>query len=108
MCTDGFLAEEWTRESELLTFFTVLKSFTQSPEKAIPWSLAFAAHALLTSVFEMQGDNDVEKLGRMSKSSWDTYFNQIHSLLDRNDDAIFTGKKFAYHFESCSYYAKVC
>ena len=88
MCTDGLLSMTLPRESELLTFFTVLKSFTKSPEKAVPWSLAFAVHALLTSFFEMQGHNDIEKLGRMAKSSWDTYMNQIHSLVVQSNDDI--------------------
>jgi hypothetical protein len=86
MCSDGLLSMKLPHESELLTFFTVLKSFTQSPEKAVPWSLAFAVHALLTSFFEMQGQNDVEKLGCVAKSSWDTFMYQIHSLVVQPDN----------------------
>ena len=88
MCTDGMLSTQLPRESELLTFFTVLKSFTASPEKAIPWSLAFAVQALLTSFFEMQGQNDIERLGNMAKSSFDLYIDHLHTMIRQRNDAI--------------------
>lgn len=85
MCSDGMLSMELPRENELLTFFTVIKSFVANPEKAIPWSLAFAVHTLLTSVIEMQGDTDMHDLATTAKASWDQYFDQLKELIGKVD-----------------------
>ena len=87
-CKTGMLSTTLPRELDLLTFFTVLKCFTASPEKAIPWSLAFAVHALRTSLSEMQGDDDMEKLGKMAKASFDKYFGQINSMIAHQNEGI--------------------
>ena len=102
MCSNGMLSTKLPRESELLTFFTVLKSFTMSPEKSTPWSLAFSVHALLTSFFEMQGQNDIEKLGKVAKSCFDLYIHQLDSLIEQQNDSV-QGKHWRTNLDRLSY-----
>ena len=85
-CSLGMLSNTEANESELLTFYTPLKSFTLSPAKAVPWSLAFAVHALRMSFVEMQGDNDYENLGTMARASYKKYFDQINSIIPHHTD----------------------
>eukprot|EP00978_Attheya_sp_CCMP212_P017004 scaffold45035_cov49-Attheya_sp.AAC.3 len=81
-CYDGILSTNLPFEGELLPVFSQLKAFVKSPTQPVSWSLAFAVHTLLTSVFEMQGNGDVESLGRTAKLSFETYFDQIEWAME--------------------------
>ncbi len=76
-CHGGLLAQRLPREEELMPFFARLKDFVKNPMQPVSWSLAFAVHTLLTSVFEMQGNNDVHSLAETAKTSFELYFDQI-------------------------------
>ena len=46
----------------------------------VPISLTFGIHALLTSIFELQGCGDVKRLAKFTKASFNTLFEQIEDV----------------------------
>lgn len=73
LCKEGMLAATLPFERELLTFFTEIKNFVKNPEKPISWTLAFSVHSLLTSILEVQGNNNVRELGEQAKDCFDLF-----------------------------------
>ena len=55
------------REDELLPLFVLIRQFIEHPDLPVPISLTFGIHTLLTSLFEMQGNNDIQDLGITTK-----------------------------------------
>ena len=43
----------------------------------VSWALAFSVHTLATSIFEVQGDNDVHDIAVAAESCFDLYFDQL-------------------------------
>ncbi len=58
-CWIGPLSLELPRKGELLPIFELLCEYIADPTKPVPLSLTFSMHAILTSIFELQGNNDV-------------------------------------------------
>lgn len=55
------------RFKELLPLFVLLADFVSNPAKPVPLSLTFGIHAILTSIFKLQGNNDVDAIANFSK-----------------------------------------
>ena len=64
-------------EDELLPLFTLLRNYVKEPEKPISWALAFAVHTIVTSIFEVQGSDDVHDIAEVAESSFNLYFEQL-------------------------------
>jgi hypothetical protein len=79
MCSKGLLATDVPRQSEILPFFSHLRSYCDNPEKPVSFALAFGVHTLLTSVYEVQGNGDVHSLGTTAKLIWDNYMVQLET-----------------------------
>lgn len=66
-CRFGILSTELPRMDELLPLFKLLRQYIAKPTKPVPLSLTFGVHAILTSIFELQGDNHIGLLYLASK-----------------------------------------
>lgn len=65
----GHLCHDIPRIDELLPFVKLLKDYVSNPTKPVPLALAFGFHAILTSIFELQGDDDVATIAKAAKVS---------------------------------------
>jgi hypothetical protein len=86
MCDCSLLSTSLPYESELLPLFEQLKKYSNDPRKPVSWTLAFGVHAVLTSIFEVQGENCVRGLGEIARATFQRYMDQIQGCLDRSDD----------------------
>lgn len=77
MCHEGLLSCDLPFQEELLTAFSHVRMFVLHPEQAVSWTFAFTAHAILTSMFEVQGSNHFDLLAKTSKASFEYYFRQL-------------------------------
>jgi hypothetical protein len=78
MCLEGMLSIDLPQEGELLSFFSELKSYLKNPLKSLSWSTAFAVHLLLTSVLQVQGQDDIQTIGMEARNCFDRYMEQIN------------------------------
>jgi hypothetical protein len=85
MCNETMLSTKLPYENELLPLFAQLKKFCNDPTKPISWTLAFSVHALLTSIFDVQGEDCVRGLGEIAKASFQRYMDQLQQCIDRID-----------------------
>jgi hypothetical protein len=76
-CQLGALSMNIPKMDELLPFFKLLRQFVDNPAKPVPLSLTFGVHAILTSIFELQGSNDVATVAMASKA-------RVHCVLTNN------------------------
>jgi hypothetical protein len=58
-CQHGLLSTEILGKDELLPFFKLLCLYIANPAKPVSLALTFGVHAILTSIFELQGHNDI-------------------------------------------------
>jgi hypothetical protein len=89
MCDEGLLSVDLPRERELLTLFTEIKTFVKKRSQPVSWSFAFAIHALLTSVFEIQGNDDVHSLTRTAQGTFELYMDQVEWAKDASSRKLF-------------------
>jgi hypothetical protein len=69
-CQYGLLSmqdDEDGRFDDLLPLFVLLKDFVSNPAKPVPLALTFGVHAILTSIYQVQGDKDVAAIARFAK-----------------------------------------
>lgn len=66
-CQRGPMASNVPRMDELLPVFKLLRHYVTNPTKPVSLSLTFSVHAILTSIFETQGNNHVSFLAAASK-----------------------------------------
>lgn len=85
MCNSSLLSTSLPYENELLPLFVQLRKFSNDPRNPISWTLAFSVHAVLTSIFEVQGENCVRGLGEISKATFQHYMDQLQHCIDRSD-----------------------
>jgi hypothetical protein len=82
MCYEGMLSSNLPFQEELMMVFCQVKLFIAYPEQAVSWSLAFAIHSILMSVFEFQGSNHFTFLAETSRTAFKGYFGQLDSILN--------------------------
>ena len=80
-CESGMLSKINVYERELLTLFTEYRSFVRNPTMPVSWSIAFAIHLMLTSMFEVQGDGDIIRLGNMARLAFERFHQQVSGML---------------------------
>lgn len=85
MCSKGVLAADLPLQEELLPFFVHLRSFCSNVAKPVSLALAFGIHTLLVSVFEVQGNGDVDLLGSTAKKIFDNYMDQLEAVSINNE-----------------------
>jgi hypothetical protein len=54
------------------------------PKKPVPIALTFGVHALLMSIYVLQGQGDLARLADYSKKSYNTLFEQMKTTVDRS------------------------
>jgi hypothetical protein len=74
---DGPLLQSLPLEDELLPMFTLLRDYVKDPKMPVSWALAFSVHTLATSIFEVQGGNDVHNIAEEAETCFDLYFEQL-------------------------------
>ncbi len=67
-CQLGAFSNKIPGMDELFPFFKLLRLYVDKPTKPVPLSLTFGVHAILTSIFELQGHNDVSIVAIASKA----------------------------------------
>ncbi|KAI2512098.1 hypothetical protein MHU86_2386 [Fragilaria crotonensis] len=80
---DGPLLQKLPLEDELLPMFTLLRDYVKDPKMPVSWALAFSIHTLATSIFEVQGGNDVHDIADVAESCFDLYFDQLTTAAKR-------------------------
>jgi len=90
MCRKGIIGlEKLPCENEICPLFVLLRKYIEEPHKPVSWSIAFAVHALLTSVLEV--DPIVNSLASVSKTVFENYFDQLKwamNLAENNAESI--------------------
>lgn len=66
-CAAGSLSRNVPWTDELLPLVKMVKDFLDKPTKPIPLALTFGIHAILTSIFVLQGDGDVTTVANVAK-----------------------------------------
>jgi hypothetical protein len=82
MCYEGMLSLNLPFQEELMMVFCQVKLFIAYPEQAVSWSLAFAIHSILISVFEVQGSNHFTFLAETSRRAFKGYLGQLDLILN--------------------------
>jgi hypothetical protein len=77
MCYEGMLSSNLPFQEELMMVFCQVKLFIANPEQTVSWSLAFAIHSILISVFEVQGSNHFTFLVETSRTAFKGYLGQL-------------------------------
>ena len=68
---------------QLITVLELLQRHVKGGRtRPVPVALTFGLHSILTSVFVIQGDGDVERIASYSKQSYETLFAQLDKLSD--------------------------
>ncbi|KAL7515360.1 hypothetical protein ACHAXN_013319 [Cyclotella atomus] len=60
------------RENEICPLFMQFKYYVENPRTPVSWSLAFGVHSMLTSILEL--DNENQRLMKVSKICFDQFF----------------------------------
>lgn len=61
------------REKELLPLVSLIRTWSQDLVDT-PLSVAFSFHLIVTSIFEIQGNGDIESIARIAKSAFEEQF----------------------------------
>jgi hypothetical protein len=85
MCSSGMLSTSLPYENELLPLFVHLRKFVKNPRKPISWTLAFSVHAVLTSIYDVQGENCVGRLGDIARAAFQLFMDQLQNCINRVD-----------------------
>jgi len=81
LCGNGKMSHGLPMDGELMPLFVLLRQFTQSKRKRISVALAFGMQVVLTSIFEIQGSDDVKRVASMTRDSFSLFMEQC-------DDAV--------------------
>ena len=63
------------REDELCPLFVLIRQYVENSDKPVSWSLAFAVHAVLTSIYETQ--HEWSRLIPVTKGIFNNYHEQL-------------------------------
>ena len=90
--------------NEIAPLWLNLRKYIKHPEKAVTWSLAFSAHAMLTAILET--DNFTDSLMSLSESAFQKFFKQVEwakNISDGGQDSFAQGPSFCRNIEAvCS------
>jgi hypothetical protein len=71
--------------SSLMTVFDLVREhLIEDSTKAVPIALSFGLHAVLMSIFVLQGDGDLATVAVQTKQSYDKLFAQLQGVADRS------------------------
>ena len=73
----GSVWQELPHQDELLPLFSLLRNYARDPKQPVSWALAFAVHTILTSIFEVQGNNHVHGMAEVAEACFNMYFEQL-------------------------------
>ncbi|GAX28081.1 hypothetical protein FisN_2Hu101 [Fistulifera solaris] len=77
--------ETLPNRSHLITVIDLLQRQAKGdPTKPLPVALTFGLHAVLTSIYVLQGQDDLARLAAKSKRSFDMLFEQLEAVADCN------------------------
>jgi hypothetical protein len=77
--------ETLPNRSHLITVIDLLQRQAKGdPTKPLPVALTFGLHAVLTSIYVLQGQDDLARLAAKSKRSFDMLFEQLETVADRD------------------------
>ena len=68
---------------ELFGFFSEIETYSKHPERPVSSPVAFGAHALLTAVFELQGDCTIQFVGMEVKAALSLFKEQLELLREK-------------------------
>jgi hypothetical protein len=72
-------------KAQLVTVLDLLHEHVRGDRtRAVPISLTFGLHAILTSILFLQGDGDVARVAACSKASFTTLFEQLNVVSDKS------------------------
>eukprot|EP00980_Cylindrotheca_fusiformis_P008033 scaffold1709_cov95-Cylindrotheca_fusiformis.AAC.5 len=77
MCRRGLISGPMPRDWDLYPGFCHITKWCADPHPPITLALAFTFHLILTSIYEVQGDDDVATLQKTSQVCWERYFHQL-------------------------------
>jgi hypothetical protein len=78
MCDDGILAKiEFPMKQELLSLFCHIMLFIKYPDRPVTWTLVFAIHSILSSIFESQGSKYLSYIADTASSAFNQYIQQM-------------------------------
>jgi hypothetical protein len=78
MCYEGFLSTyNFPSKQELLSLFCHIELFLKYPERPVTWTLAFAMHTILSSIFENQGSKHLSYIADAASTAFNQYFKQM-------------------------------
>lgn len=77
MCRNGLVSGTMPREWELYPILCHIRKWCKDPHPPISFTLAFGFQLILTSILEVQGDDDVTTLQTTARVSWERYFSQL-------------------------------
>jgi hypothetical protein len=82
MCRHGIVAKtkKLPHSSELCPLFLQLKDFVDNPRRTVSWSCAFAVHAVLTGILEV--NTEMNRIADLSKRMFSQYFSQMQDALE--------------------------
>ena len=86
--------------NEIAPLWLNLRKYIKHPEKAVTWSLAFSAHAMLTAILET--DNFTDSLMSLSESAFQKFFKQVEwakNISDGGQDSFAQGPSFCRNIE---------
>jgi hypothetical protein len=76
MCRFGIMGKVCLpHSSELFPLFLQLKGYVDNPRRAVSWSCAFAVHALLTGILEVNTER--QQIATISKGVFSRYFDSV-------------------------------
>jgi hypothetical protein len=81
ICYEGVLGkQEVPKEKELLPLISQIKLFIKYPDRPVTWTLVFAIHSILSSIFESQGSKYLSYIADTASSTFNQYIQQIKSV----------------------------
>ncbi|CAJ1957925.1 unnamed protein product [Cylindrotheca closterium] len=77
MVRKGLLSIKMPRDWAIYPLFCHMRQWCKNPHPPVTLSLAFCFQLILTSVYEMQGDNDYTNLQVTAERCWERYYNGL-------------------------------
>ncbi len=72
--------------SHLITVLDLLhRHLKGDPKRPVPIALTFGIHAVVMSIFVLQGDGDLARIAASTKRSYDLLFDQLRAASDRRE-----------------------
>jgi hypothetical protein len=98
MCRKGLLSRAMPREWELYPIFCHIRKWCNNPHPPISFTLAFCFQLILTSIYDVQGDNDVVTLQTTARLSWERYFGQLDWVEEKSRSSSTLNRKGWYKY----------